>query len=225
MQTSSFSLFHHHAPPKGDDHKRAPLLLLLHGYGANEDDLFGLAPYLDERFLIISARAPVQIGLGMYGWFRLGFTQQGILIDPAEVEQSRQTLRRFVDEILAAYPIDPNAVFLTGFSQGAMMSLDLVLREPELVAGVAAMSGRLMPSTLEKMAEPDRLTCLPIFIAHGTEDPLLPVSSARAARESLSKLPVSLTYHEYPMGHTISEESLRDSTEWLTRQLSRLTVH
>ncbi len=225
MQTSPFSLFHHNAPPKGNEQERAPLLLLLHGYGANEDDLFGLAPYADERFLIISTRAPVQIGLGMYGWFRLGFTQQGILIDPAEVEQSRETLRRFVDEILAGYPIDPNAVFLAGFSQGAMMSLDLALREPELVAGVAAMSGRLMPSTLEKLVEPDRLTGLPIFVAHGTEDPLIPISQGRAARDSLSKLPVSLTYREYPMGHTISEESLRDVTEWLTQQLSQRLVH
>lgn len=224
MQTSSFSLLHHNAPPKSDQ-ERAPLLLLLHGYGANEDDLFGLAPYVDERFLIISARAPVQIGLGMYGWFRLGFTEKGILIDPAAVEQSRETLRRFVDEILAAYPIDQNAVFLAGFSQGAMMSLDLALREPELVAGVAVMSGRLMPSTLEKIAEPDRLTGLPILVAHGTEDPLIPISQGRAARDSLGKLPVSLTYREYEMGHTISEESLRDVTEWLTQQLGQLKVH
>jgi phospholipase/carboxylesterase len=225
MQTSSFSLFHQNAPPKDGGTERAPLLLLLHGYGANEDDLFGLAPYVDERFLVISARAPVQIGLGMYGWFRLGFTQQGILIDPREVEQSRETLRGFVDEILAAYPIDPNAVFLAGFSQGAMMSLDLALREPELVTGVAAMSGRLMPSTLEKMAEPDRLTGLPIFIAHGTEDSLIPISQGRAARDSLNQLPVSFTYREYDMGHTISAESLRDVAEWLTQQLNQLTVH
>ena len=225
MQTSSFSLFHQNAPPKDSGNERAPLLLLLHGYGANEDDLFGLAPYVDERFLVISARAPVQIGLGMYGWFRLGFTERGILIDPSEVEQSRQTLRGFVDEILAAYPIDPNVVFLAGFSQGAMMSLDLALREPELVTGVAAMSGRLMPSTLDKMAEPDRLTSLPIFIAHGTEDPLIPINQGRAARDSLSQLPVSLTYREYDIGHTISEESLRDVTEWLTQQLNQLMVH
>ncbi len=225
MQDSSFSLFHHSAEPKTGGAAKAPLLLLLHGYGANEDDLFGLAPYVDERFLVISARAPVRLGLGMHAWFRLGFTPEGILIDPHEVEQARTTLRGFLDELLAAYPIDTNAIYLLGFSQGAMMGLDLALREPELIAGVVALSGRIMPSSLETLAEADRLIGLPIFVAHGTEDNILPIGHGRATRERLGALPVSLTYREYAMGHTISEDSLRDVAEWLRQQLSQHLIH
>lgn len=225
MLESSFSLLHHSAPPKiGGSHK-PPLLLLLHGYGANEDDLFGLAPYVDERFLVLTARAPVRIGMGMYAWFRLGFTPEGILIDPKEVEEARQVLRRFVSEVISAYDVDTNAVFLMGFSQGAMMSLDLALREPEMVAGVVAMSGRIMPTSLESTAAPDRLTGLPIFIAHGTQDAVLPIAHGRATRDRLNDLPVSLTYREYEMGHEVSETSFRDITEWLKLQLSQFTVH
>lgn len=225
MQESSFSLFHHSAPPKSGGNNKPPLLLLLHGYGANEDDLFGLAPYVDERFLVLTARAPVRIGMGSYAWFRLGFTPEGILIDPQEVETARQTLREFVGEIIKAYDVDASAVFLMGFSQGAMMSLDLALREPELIAGVVAMSGRIMPTSLESTAEPDRLTGLPIFVAHGTQDGILPIAHGRATRERLSELPVSLTYREYEMGHEVSEASFRDITEWLKLQLSQFTVH
>lgn len=225
MLESSFSLFHHSAPPKTGGNEKAPLLLLLHGYGANEDDLFGLAPYVDERFLVISARAPVRIGQGMHAWFRLGFTPEGILIDPHEVEQARATLRRFLDELIAAYPIDTNAIYPMGFSQGAMMGLDLALREPELVAGVVALSGRIMPSSMETTADADRLTGLPVFVAHGAEDNILPISHGRATRERLNTLPVSLTYREYEMGHTISEDSLRDVADWLKLQLSQHTIH
>jgi phospholipase/carboxylesterase len=147
--------------------------------------------------LVLTARAPIRIGMGSYAWFRLGFTPEGILIDPQEVEQARQSLHSFVTEVIKAYEVDPKTVFLLGFSQGAMMSLDLALREPELVAGVVAMSGRIMPSSLEAIAEPDRLTGLPIFVAHGTQDAVLPIAHGRATRARLSELPVSLTYREY----------------------------
>lgn len=225
MQESSFSLFHHAAPPKEGGNEKPPLLLLLHGYGANEDDLFGLAPYVDERLLVISARAPVRIGMGMYAWFQLGFTPEGILIDPKQVEAARQTLRRFVDEVSAAYEVDAKSIFLLGFSQGAMMALDLALREPELIAGVVAMSGRIMPTSLESIAEPDRLTGLPVFVTHGTQDAVLPIAHGRATRDRLNELPVSLNYREYEMGHEVSQDSFRDITEWLKLQLSQFTVH
>jgi phospholipase/carboxylesterase len=225
MQDAEFSLFHHTALPKSDGKQQPPLLLLLHGYGANEDDLFSLAPFVDERFFVVSARAPVRIGLGFYAWFRLGFSPEGIVIDPAEVEDARQTLRKFVDEIIAAYHIDPKAVFLLGFSQGAMMSLDLALREPGLVAGVVALSGRIMPTSLHKHSAADDLTGLPLFVAHGTQDAVLPISHGRSSRDHLQDLPVSLTYREYEMGHEICEQELRDLTEWLAMQLSQFTVH
>ena len=231
MQDSEFSLFHHTALPKSAnnpnsvDNQRPPLLILLHGYGANEDDLFSLAPFVDERFFIVCVRAPIRIGMGSYAWFRLGFTPEGILIDPAEVEAARQSLRQFVDEIIAAYHVDPKAVFLLGFSQGAMMSLDLTLREPSLIAGTVALSGRIMPSSSERFAPPDELTGLPLFIAHGTSDAVLPVGHGRASRDQLQDLPVSLTYREYEMGHEICEPELRDFTEWLTLQLSQFTIH
>ena len=69
-----------------------PLLLLLHGVGSNEEDLYGLVPYLDKRFLIVSARAPITLEPGSYAWFELTFTPQGPIINPAQAEASRKKL-------------------------------------------------------------------------------------------------------------------------------------
>jgi len=221
MSDHTFSLFHQAAPPKSGLEGKPPLLLLLHGYGANEDDLFSLAPYLDERFMIVSARAPVTLQPMSYAWFNLGFAPQGIIVNPAEVESSRRTIRKFIGEIVEAYKCDPNAVYLMGFSQGAMMSLAVALTYPGSAAGVVAMSGRMLPQTLSRIPDKDALIGLPIFMAHGARDTLLPVSHGRDARAALSELPVELTYREYDMGHEISADSLEDITEWLKDRLDR----
>ncbi len=221
MSDHTFSLFHHARPPRSGLGGNPPLLLLLHGYGANEDDLFSLAQYLDDRFMIVSARAPVVLQPMSYAWFNLGFTPQGVIVDPEEVESGRQTLHKFIGEIVQGYKIDPNAVYLMGFSQGAMMSLAVALTYPGSAAGVVAMSGRMLPQTLGMIPDKDALKGLPIFVAHGARDMLIPINQGRDARAKLSELPVSLTYREYDMGHEISYDSLRDSTEWLKERLDQ----
>ena len=196
-----------------------PLLLLLHGVGSNEEDLFGLAPYLDERFLVVSARAPVVLGPGSFGWFRIDFTPEGMVADVAQAKRSLEQLPAFIDELVGEYGADARRVFLAGFSQGAMMSMALLLTSPASVAGVAAMSGRLPAQVLGH--EPDRaaLEGKPVLVTHGLYDPVLPVEGARAARGYFEALPVRLTYREYPMAHEVSMESLRDVSAWLTAAL------
>ena len=220
MSDRTFSLFHHVAPPKGGFESKPPLLLLLHGYGANEDDLFSLAPYLDGRFMIVSPRAPVMLQPMSYAWFNLGFTPQGIVVNPEEVESSRRTIRKFLGEIVEAYDCDPKAVYLMGFSQGAMMSLFVALSYPGSASGVVAMSGRVIPEVIDQITDKDILTGLPIFVAHGSRDMLIPIDQGREARAKLSELPVELTYREYDMGHEISYDSLKDIAEWLKDRLN-----
>lgn len=222
MSDHTFSLFHHTASGKSELTGKPPLLLLLHGYGANEDDLFSLAPYLDERFFVVSARAPISLrGMGGYAWFNLAFTPQGIAVDPTEVESARQTLHKFIGEIVNAYDCDPSAVYLVGFSQGAMMSLAIALTYPGTATAVVAMSGRLTSHTVELISDKDALIGLPVFVLHGTNDPVIPISQGRETSRLLSELPIDLTYREYDMGHEVSAESLEDITDWLREQLNR----
>jgi phospholipase/carboxylesterase len=220
----TFSLFHQVAPPRSGLGGKPPLLLLLHGYGANEDDLFSLAPYVDERFMIVSARAPFMLQPMSYAWFSLDFTPQGIIVNLDEVESSRRTVHKFISEIVEAYECDPNAVHLMGFSQGAMLSLAVALTYPGSAAGVVAMSGRVLPQALDQIADKDTLTGLPIFVAHGSRDMLISINHARDARAKLSELPVELTYREYDMGHEISYDSLKDIVEWLKERLNHYSA-
>ncbi len=198
-----------------------PLLLLLHGIGSNEYDLYGLAPFLDKRFLIISVRAPNTLGSGSYEWFEADFTPQGPVINPAQAEASRNILIAFLHEALTAYGADPKQVYLMGFSQGAIMSASVALTQPELVAGVVLMSGRILPEIQPLITSNQELTGLPFLVVHGTADMVLPVSHGRASRQLLSSLPVELTYQEYPMGHEVSQESLADVTAWLSAHLDK----
>jgi phospholipase/carboxylesterase len=236
MKTSALSLVHLIRPPK----KAAPLpplILLLHGVGSHERDLFDLAQYLDPRAFIVSARAPNVLGPNSYAWYPVEFTAAGPIIDAEAAEDSRLILLRFIDELIEAYRVDPKRIYLMGFSQGAIMSLMVALTQPEKVAGVVAMSGRLLPeiqlhpqplSYREQQSigeglgvrQAERLHGLPILMTHGLLDPIIPIEDARAASVYLSRLPVLLTYREYDMGHQVTVESLKDIVAWLKERLT-----
>ena len=219
MGDKKLSLTHLVREPVREGRTAPPLLLLLHGVGSNEEDLFGLAPYLDERFLVVSARAPVALDYGGYGWFRIDFTPRGMVADVEQAKRSLAMLPGFIDELVETYGADRRRVYLMGFSQGAMMCLALLLTRPEKVAGVVAMSGRFPQQVIG--LEPDReaLAGKPVLVTHGLYDPVLPIENGRAVRDYLSGLPVELNYREYPMQHEVSMESLRDVTRWLTAAL------
>lgn len=196
-----------------------PLLLLLHGVGSNEEDLFSLAPALDPRFLVLSVRAPLTLGPGSYAWFHVTFTPEGPNHIPEEAEASRVLIGQFIDEAVKAFGADPRRVYLMGFSQGAIMSEAVALTQPERVAGAVLMSGRTLPEIAARPASPEALTGLPILVLHGTQDSVLPIRHGRETRAALETLPVALTYREYPIPHTISPESFADATGWLTERL------
>lgn len=208
---SILSLVHHHQPAPQPAPNGSPLLILLHGVGSNEDDLFGLAPYLDPRFSIVSARAPFPYGYGGYAWFDVQFTPDGILFDEAQAEQSGRLLLKFIGEVRSAYA--PSKLFLAGFSQGAIMSAGALLRNPELIHGAVLMSGRV--PEVNDAAKGDALRGKPVLVVHGTYDEVLPVEYGRKAHALLAGLGLDVTYREFPMGHQVSEESLAVVDEWL----------
>lgn len=198
---------------------RAPLLILLHGYGSNEDDLMSLAPYLDPRFDVISVRAPHVLGAGSYAWFPIVWDETGIFVEPAEVVAAIQPAVAFVEQAIAAYGADPQHTLLLGFSQGATTSAGVLLRRPDLVAGAALMSG-FVPAELA--APGVALDGKPVLITHGLFDDIVPVRMGRAARDLFASLGASVTYHEYPMGHQITDACLEDTDRWMTDWLAAL---
>ena len=220
MNTGNLSLRYVFEEAREKSGEKSPLLILLHGFGSNEQDLISFAPYLDKRFFIAGARAPFTTDFGGFAWFQIRYNQRGMEIDAKQAEESRRLLLKFVDEIVAEHDLDAERIYLGGFSQGAIMIYGLILSEPEKFAGAVPMSGVLAPQYLEKRAVDERLKDFPIFVSHGVYDSVLPIQFGREARAQLEKLPVKLDYKEYPIAHNVSEESLRDVVNWLTRQLN-----
>jgi len=205
------------APSAGE---RPPLLVLLHGVGSNEYDLFGLASYLDPRFVIVSARGPlVHAQSGGAAWYPVTFTPTGLTADESFAVGSRDSIAAFLPEAAEAYGADPSQIWLTGFSQGAAMTIYTLLTHPDLVAGAVPMSGRLIPAAWENRADDDALRGKPVFSVHGLYDQVLPISSGREIRDRLQSVPLDYTYREYPMGHEVSNASLSDITGWLSAKL------
>lgn len=218
--SSSLPLAYRLQPRQGRPGK-VPVLVMLHGIGSHEGDLLQLAPYLDPRLAVISLRAPLPWGAGGFAWFEMAWTPEGLVGDPEQARRSRELLSHFLDQGIPSLALDPAQVYLLGFSQGAIMSLYLALTQPEKLAGVVAISGRLSPEILAEAVEPARLQHLSILVVHGTADAVLPVAFGRQIRDYFASLPLSLTYREYAMGHEVSPESLRDIQGWLQSQLDK----
>jgi phospholipase/carboxylesterase len=223
MQSAALPLYHVVRPAPPSEGRLSPLLILLHGVGSNEADLYGLTPYLDERFFVISARAPITLGPNAFAWYHVDLLPDRMIINAAEEKATRAQLVHFINEAVKAYPVDPKQVYLMGFSQGAIMSYGLMLTQPEKLAGVVAMSGRLLDEVRSEATEGDGLKDFPILIVHGLHDPVIPIKYAREAKEYLTKLPLRLTYYEYDMAHHVSQQSLDAIRAWLGDRLAENT--
>ncbi|MDI6047604.1 alpha/beta hydrolase [Flavobacterium yafengii] len=193
-----------------------PLILLLHGYGSNEEDLFSFATELPEEYYIISARAPYDMQYGSYAWYAINFdADQNKFSDHEQAKISRDLIAGFIDELIANYPIDETQIALVGFSQGSILSYAVALSYPEKVQKVVAMSGYL---NLEIVAEDylkNNFTNLKIFASHGTVDQVIPVEWARKTPAILENLGINITYKEYPVGHGVAPQNFYDFKNWL----------
>ncbi len=208
----------HVVRPAGVASDRTPMALLLHGLGADEQDLFGLASWLDPRLVVVSARAPREAVPFGHSWFDIDFDVVPPRIDFAQVVESRDLVLRFVGEAARAHGADPGRVWIVGFSQGASMAAACALARPDLLRGIAAHSGRIPRRALPAGPAPG-LEGFPVLWQHGRADPVVPVAFGREARDLLSAAGMDVTYREYPIAHEIGEESLRDMCRWLSARL------
>ncbi|MEI7704010.1 MAG: phospholipase [Deltaproteobacteria bacterium] len=198
--------------------ERPPLALLLHGLGADEHDLFGLAPWLDPRLVVVSARAPMEAQPMGHSWFDIDFGEYPPRIDLDHMLESRDAILGFIAEAASAYGADPTRTWLVGFSQGAAMASACALHRPDLLRGIAAHSGRI-PRMLVPQGPLPGLAGFPVLWQHGNGDPVVPVEFGREARDLLGGLGADVDYCEYPIGHEISEESAGDLVRWLSARI------
>jgi phospholipase/carboxylesterase len=198
---------------------RPPLLALAHGVGSNENDLFEMAPDLDPRCVVVSARAPHTRAPGAYAWFNIQFTPEGTAINAEQLDASRKLYAAFVRAAAEAYGADPTRIYTLGFSQGAIISLVTALTHPKLFTGVIALAGRIPPEALPWLAAPEETAGQSVFMAHGSSDMIIRVEEAHAACDVLHRQQADLTYREYMIDHRINQQMYAEMTLWLRQRL------
>jgi phospholipase/carboxylesterase len=193
-----------------------PLLLLLHGYGSNEEDLFSFASELPEEYCIVSAQAPFEMMYGSYAWYAINFdAEENKFSDIEQAKQSRDLIADFIDELIINYDIDALNITLIGFSQGSILSYAVAVSYPEKVQRVVAMSGYFNPEiAIQQFAEND-FSKLRFFASHGTVDQVVPVDWARNSIPKLKELGIDIVYKEYPVGHGVAPQNFFDFKNWL----------
>jgi phospholipase/carboxylesterase len=197
--------------------RNQPLVIFLHGYGSNEEDLFGIKDELPAQYNFLSVRAPMVMEEGSYKWFREKGSA-GYNGETDDLKTSGQVLLEFIEQAAKKYHTEPDKVFLVGFSQGAIMSYEVALRHPEAVGGIAALSGRILPVLKSELKPDEKRQKLAIFIGHGTVDKRLPYIDGTEANSLLQSLSLQPEFHAYPgVGHSISATEMQDLSAWLQR--------
>jgi phospholipase/carboxylesterase len=194
---------------------KPPLLILLHGVGSNEEDLFSFSNQLPGKYLVVSARAPISLGGDSYAWYHVDFSKGKPVFDFKEEEQSREILIKFISQVMKKYAVNEKEIYLCGFSQGAIMSYNLGLTRPDLIKGIAVMSGRLTEEIKPLIQSNEKTKQLKVLIVHGTNDNTLPVHYAREAKLFLESIKIQPVYKEFLAAHEINREMLMTLINWL----------
>ena len=201
-------------------------VIWLHGLGADGRDFepivpeLQLPPRLSLRFVFPHAPIrPVTLnqGMRMRAWYdivQLGGGRE----DDAGIRASQKSLEDLIARE-GARGIAPGRVVLAGFSQGGAIALQTALRYGEPLAGTMALSTYLplAPTLAAERSAANR--DLPVFMAHGSQDPMIPIDRARASRDALAGLGYAVEWREYPMPHSVCLEEISDIAAWLTRIL------
>ncbi len=219
MTTIPLSLTHI-VRPSSITSGRAPALIMLHGYGSDENDLFSFASELPEELLIISARAPYRLQPYGNAWYAINFDSvQGKFSDNEQAKESRIAISNFIDEVIANYPVDKDNITLLGFSQGTILSYAVALSEPAKVKNVIALSGYINTEIISPEFEKNDFSGLSIYASHGSQDQVIPVSWARKAPELLKNLGIEHSYSEFPVGHGVHPQNFTELKKWLVDRL------
>ncbi len=196
-----------------------PVLVVLHGYGADENDLLPIADQLGTEFLIISLRAPIPLPQGGFAWYYLEQTPGGLIPDELSRHESEDAIVESLAAIIEREGGDPNNIVLMGFSQGAAMCYSLVTlfnfhNHGFTARCIIAMSGYLPRDILESLTQ-KHFAGFPFFISHGEFDDLIPPIALKEAEDLLLQHGANVTAKMYEAGHGVLQETIEDIFAWL----------
>jgi|TARA_B110000240_G_C13266057_1_gene353750 phospholipase/carboxylesterase len=180
----------------------------MHGYGASMHDLSEIAPIINDKdFIYVFPNAPLEMNIGVgqkgYAWFP---------IEDFNISNSENLLDKTINEILDMFKNNIDEVYIGGFSQGGMMTLNSNFSNSSLFKGAIILSSRSIQKYDIKLKSKTK-----IFMSHGTEDSIIPVEEGRDTKNKLNKLGFEVDYNEYNIGHEISMEVINNLKIWISR--------
>ncbi|SDH50515.1 alpha/beta hydrolase [Winogradskyella thalassocola] len=200
--------------------ENAPLLIMCHGYGSDENDLFSFASELPEELMIISLRAPYAMQPYGNAWYAINFdADKGKWSDNEQAKQSVNLIAEFIDYACGTYNVDSKNVTLLGFSQGTILSYAVALTYPEKVKNIVALSGYINEDILPDTIDESAVSHLNFFCSHGSVDQVIPVDWAQKAPVFLKALGINYVYSEYPVGHGVAPQNFHDLKAWLDKYI------
>jgi phospholipase/carboxylesterase len=202
--------------------KPASLVIFLHGYGSNGEDLISLAPYLaktlpNTQFVAPNAPQPVPMAPGGFQWFQIGSLDPRTLAKGL-TDQAVAPLEKFIDREKERYHVDESRIALVGFSQGAMMALHVGLRRARALAGIVGISGILTGGARLKEEAKSKP---PTLLIHGSEDDMIPVGALFQSAQEMAAADLSAQWHvSYGIPHAIGPDGIDLTGAFLKAALS-----
>ena len=196
------------------ENQKNPSIILLHGYGSDENDLFSFAEYLPKKYTIISLRAPFETPMGGYCWFSINFNNSNEKwSDHKQAYQSILNLESQIDFFIQKYNLEPDQIDLLGFSQGAVLSWTLLLDFSIKINRAVCLSGYIDKSLLKEDIYSYR--DIIAYSSHGTNDPVIPYDWAKTSIESLKENNPNVVFNSFQDAHNVSQENFQSILNWL----------
>lgn len=197
---------------------KTTLLVLLHGYGSNEEDLFSFIPTLPKEWLIVSFRAPFDTDFGGYSWFDIDLMNAENPIDVAQAKNAEKEILESILTISNQYGLTENETHLAGFSQGGILTYALALNQPQFFSKIAILSSYLDEKLLVNSSKDKKqLEKLRFFISHGADDAVIPLEWGRKAADYLYHKGCFFSFREYMNGHGINQKNYMDLMEFFNK--------
>lgn len=199
---------------------KTPVLIIMHGYGSDENDFLDFAKAADGKFMKFTLRAPNAMQGSGNCWYELNFLANGsFTYDYEQVKKSRAKVLSFISEACKAFKLDSTQVYLMGFSQGAIMCYELALFAPLKIKAIVPISGRLMEESKTHPSNLNALSKLNVFIGHGTKDARINYLESEKAYQFLQSKKINAEFKKYDIVHTVSNEEVADIKLFLSRAL------
>ncbi len=217
MQKKEFNL-DYNIRPSTLGLEKSKVIYLIHGYGADKNDLFSFADYLPANMTVVAMQAPYSMPFGGSAWYSIEIENGEHKSDAVQAKKSVTEIAKFIDSSVNEYGFDSENIFVLGFSQGAILTYSMVLNNPEKYKYLLPLSGFIMDEIMPENFDKD-YSHLDFYCAHGTMDGVIPIEKGRTGGKLMKELNIKHIYHEFPAAHSIAQKEFEEIIDWLRERV------